>query len=147
MIGCLGIKPTQDYNGNRKWFRINEQPFRHSICEYFFTYLLTLEVSGNSQASSSGENVNNNNPLDDAQETPKNIDVVNVKICQKGLGLGFVDGMETAVRREGIYIRFLLPENTPYKVSDISVFLILICLVSLKYRRCCFLTRLICSRC
>jgi len=74
-------------------------------------------VLGSSQAFSSDKEVESNFPLAGDQETKKNIEIVNVKKCKEGLGIGFADGLETAVATEGLYIRFLLPENTWKKVS------------------------------
>ena len=74
-------------------------------------------VLDSSLAPSSDKETDSDSLLVDAQETPKNIEIVYVKKCKKGLMFGLVDGLNTAMKTEGIYIRFLVKEDTLQKVN------------------------------
>ena len=47
--------------------------------------------------------------------------VVNVKKDTKGIGIGLVDGENTAFGVAGVYVRFLIPESDSSKVSRFSI--------------------------
>ena len=79
-----------------------------------------VKFSGRSRSPFSGKEARTNLPHAISPAHPKNVEIVNLRRCQDGQGVGFVDGRDTAVESDGLYIRFIIPRNTFEEVKCVN---------------------------